>query len=265
MDYFTLPFYFPLASQTNHFLLQGVTYPWDMLSKIIPAITSFINQNETASTALQEGMQRNHIKTADLTNSSYFFTKDVFFTKPFIDKELAIFIDAHTLVEAGATIKSNVVIQERCQIRQGAYLREDCWISSHCTVGHTTEVKHSFFFPHSEAGHFAYIGDSILGSYTNLGAGTKLSNLAFRSLEEKQKQAFPPLFLSTSTSKIKLPNKVGAILGEGFESGCNSVLSPVALIGHSSIVFPCMCVLKGIYPPNSLLRDFETIKNTKLF
>ncbi len=88
-----------------------------------------------------------------------------------------IFIGPGTIVEPGAFIKGPAVIGRRSQIRQGAYIRGDCIVGDGCVVGHTTEMKASIFLNGAKAGHFAYIGDSILGRDVNLGAGTKLANL----------------------------------------------------------------------------------------
>ena len=97
----------------------------------------------------------------------------------------AVFVDYRvqigrgTVIEPGALVKGPVIIGDYSDIRQAAYIREDCWIGSGCVVGHATEVKHSVFLDGAKAGHFAYVGDSILGNKVNLGAGTKLANLKF--------------------------------------------------------------------------------------
>ena len=88
-----------------------------------------------------------------------------------------IFIGPGSVVEPGALIKGPTIIGGYCEIRQGAYLRGHCLVGDRCVVGHTTEMKHSVMLNGAKAGHFAYIGDSILGNRTNLGAGTKLANL----------------------------------------------------------------------------------------
>ena len=74
------------------------------------------------------------------------------------------------LVESGALIKGPAIIGERSEIRQGAYIRGYCLAGSRCVIGHATEVKHSIFLDDAKAGHFAYLGDSILGNRVNLGA-----------------------------------------------------------------------------------------------
>lgn len=82
-------------------------------------------------------------------------------------------------IEPGVFIKGPVILGDHTEVRQGAYIRGDVFTGKNCVIGHTTEVKHSIFLDNAKAGHFAYIGDSILGRDVNLGAGTKLANLKF--------------------------------------------------------------------------------------
>lgn len=108
---------------------------------------------------------------------------------------------------------------------------------------------------HSEAGHFAYIGDSIIGNYVNLGAGTRLANLRFRSLEQKQKQLFPEIFVELNNEKLPTNlSKFGAILGDGVETGCNTVIAPGSLIGRETWIYPCAFVKGGYYPERSIIN-----------
>ncbi len=132
-------------------------------------------------------------------------------------------------------------------------------------VGHTTEIKNSVFIQHVEAGHFAYIGDSIIGSYCNLGAGTKISNLQFRTLKDKKEENFPEIPLVVEGKRFKTGmSKFGAIIGDGGETGCNSVLSPFVLLGPECWIVPNLCVTKGIYPKKSLLTSTEQCRSKKL-
>ena len=108
---------------------------------------------------------------------------------------------------------------------------------------------------HVEAGHFTYIGDSIVGSYVNFGAGTKISNLQFRTLEDKQKEHFPeiPVFYGNKKMASGL-SKFGAIVGDGCETGCNSVLCPFVILEPECWIMPNFCVLKGNYKRGTFLR-----------
>ncbi len=151
------------------------------------------------------------------------------------------------VVEPGALIKGPSIIGARAEVRQGAYVRGNCIIGEDCVVGHTTEIKHSIMLSGAKAGHFAYIGDSILGLGVNLGAGTKLANLKMRPGTVR--------ILWQGKSYDTGRRKLGAILGDGVQTGCNSVTNPGVLLGPSSLIFPGLAVPSGIYPAKSFLRS----------
>jgi bifunctional N-acetylglucosamine-1-phosphate-uridyltransferase/glucosamine-1-phosphate-acetyltransferase GlmU-like protein len=150
------------------------------------------------------------------------------------------------LIEPGALIKSPTIIGDQTEVRHGAYIRGNCLIGSNCVVGHVTEVKHSIFLDGAKAGHFAYLGDSILGNQVNLGAGTKLANLRFI------KGDIP---ISTPEGMVKTGlRKLGAILGDNVQTGCNTVTNPGTLLGKKSMVIPNTTVPSGYHVDNSLIR-----------
>jgi acetyltransferase-like isoleucine patch superfamily enzyme len=170
-----------------------------------------------------------------------------------------ISIGEGTVVEPGALIKGPTIIGNHTEVRQGAYLRGNCLIGDRCVVGHTTEVKHSIMLDDAKAGHFAYIGDSILGNHVNLGAGTKLANLKIVDVEMK-------LRVEGKVYKTGL-RKLGAILGDHTESGCNSVTSPGTLLGKRSMVYPCVNLPGGFYPERTIIgikaKDILSIRRLK--
>lgn len=150
------------------------------------------------------------------------------------------------LVEPGALIKEPAIIGDHTEVRQGAYLRGWCLIGRRCVVGHTTEVKHSIFLDDAKAGHFAYVGDSILGGEVNLGAGTKLAN--FRFLPGEVRVRTPEGTLDSGLRKF------GAILGDRVQTGCNTVTSPGAVVGPDCLIMPNTTVSSGCHPARSVLR-----------
>jgi len=156
-----------------------------------------------------------------------------------------IIIGVGSVVEPGALIKGPVVIGARTEVRQGAYMRGDCLIGDGCVVGHTTEIKNSVMLNGAKAGHFAYIGDSILGRDVNLGAGTKLANL----------KMIPGEVMIAAERKFRKTGrrKLGAILGDGTETGCNSVTSPGTLIRPGSVVYSGVAVPGGYYEEGSCI------------
>jgi bifunctional N-acetylglucosamine-1-phosphate-uridyltransferase/glucosamine-1-phosphate-acetyltransferase GlmU-like protein len=141
-----------------------------------------------------------------------------------------IAIGKGALVEGGATIKAPAIIGNHTEVRQGAYLRGYCLIGDRCVVGHTTEVKHSIFLDDAKAGHFAYLGDSIIGNDANLGAGTKCANLRF--IPGNVQVNYEGELCSTGMRKF------GAILGDKTQTGCNSVTSPGTVIARGCFLMP---------------------------
>lgn len=150
------------------------------------------------------------------------------------------------LVESGAMVKSPAIIGDCSEVRQGAYLRGYCLAGKRCVLGHTSEIKHSIFLDDAKAGHFAYLGDSILGNDANLGAGTKFANLRF--LPGNVTIFHGGEKFDTSRRKF------GAILGDKAQTGCNSVTSPGTLMGKSSILMPNTTAKGGFHAAKSILR-----------
>jgi acetyltransferase-like isoleucine patch superfamily enzyme len=151
------------------------------------------------------------------------------------------------LVEPGALIKGPTIIGDQTEVRQGAYIRGYCLIGKNCVVGHVTEVKHSIFLNGAKAGHFAYLGDSILGNDVNLGAGTKLANLRFIKGDI-------PIKTATGMENTNL-RKMGAIMGDQVQTGCNTVTNPGTLLGKRSMVMANCTVSSGYHEDNSLIRE----------
>jgi bifunctional UDP-N-acetylglucosamine pyrophosphorylase / glucosamine-1-phosphate N-acetyltransferase len=151
-----------------------------------------------------------------------------------------------TVVEPGALIKGPTIIGRSSEIRQGAYIRGSTLIGERCIVGHATEMKNAVMLDRVTAGHFAYIGDSILGTDVNLGAGTKLANLSI--IKSQVNLRIDGVVHRTGLKKF------GAILGDSVETGCNSVTSPGTLLGKKSIVVPNATVPNGYHPPRTIIR-----------
>ena len=153
-----------------------------------------------------------------------------------------IYIGEGTVVEPGALIKGPSIIGNHTEVRQGAYLRGNCLIGDRCVVGHTTEVKHSIMLDDAKAGHFAYIGDSILGNHVNLGAGTKIANLR---LDKKS------IYVTLEGIKINTNRrKFGAIIGDDVQTGINATINVGTSIGNNSFIGQG-AVVNGEIAPNS--------------
>lgn len=150
------------------------------------------------------------------------------------------------VVEPGALIKGPTIIGGHTEVRQGAYVRGKCLTGSACVIGHTTEMKSSIMLNGAKAGHFAYIGDSILGASSNLGAGTKLANLKLSG--DNVRVRVSGGLIDTGLRKL------GAILGDTVEIGCNTVTNPGTILGPGSLVWPVASVAPGYYGPRTVIR-----------
>jgi len=122
----------------------------------------------------------------------------------------------------------------------GCYLRGNVIVGAGCTVGHNAEIKNSLLMDKVQAPHRPYIGDSILGNASHLGAGVVLSNLRL-----DQKNIF--VRIPGSGSVDSGLRKFGAILGDKAEVGCNSVLNPGTIMGKRALVTPSITV-SGVIP-----------------
>lgn len=156
-----------------------------------------------------------------------------------------ISIGEGSIVEPGAYIQGPCVIGKQCVIRHGAYIRGNVLTGDHCVIGHDSEVKHSILLDGAHAAHFAYVGDSILGHNVNLGAGTKCANF---KLDQT------PIHLHVEGQRIPTHmRKLGAIIGDQTQIGCNAVTNPGALIGQGVKCYPCLNI-EGFIPSNSLIK-----------
>ncbi|MBN2385212.1 glucose-1-phosphate thymidylyltransferase [bacterium] len=163
-------------------------------------------------------------------------------------KGRAIEIGQGTVIEAGAFIAEPTIIGRNCEIRHGAYLRGSIILADHVVIGHASEVKNSVFFSRAKAPHFNYVGDCLVGSAANLGAGTKLSNV--KILESPVTVRYKGNTIETGLRKF------GAILGDQVQTGCNSVLNPGCLIGPQSMVYPNVTA-SGWYACGSIVKPAQ--------
>ncbi len=175
-----------------------------------------------------------------------------------------IVIGPGTVVEPGAYIAGPSLIGANCEIRQGAYIRGNALISDGCVIGHNSEIKNAVLLSGAGAPHFNYVGDSILGCDVNLGAGTKLSNLAVLSAKDSKTGKRPTIHLTIDDQVYDTGlAKFGAIIGDSAQTGCNSVLNPGVLLGPRSLVYANTSLPKGYYPPDSIIKLRQTIEISK--
>jgi NDP-sugar pyrophosphorylase family protein len=157
-----------------------------------------------------------------------------------------VFIGEGTVVEDGVMIKGPAIIGRNCHIRHNAYLRENVILGDGCVVGNSSEIKNSLLFNKAGAPHFNYIGDSILGHKTHLGAGVKISNI---------KLFAGNIAVEADGKKVDTGlRKFGALLGDGAEIGCNAVLNPGSIVGRGAVIYPNV-FWRGVLPAGKIAKN----------
>lgn len=155
-----------------------------------------------------------------------------------------VFIEEGAIIEPHCYIRGPAWIGKGATVRHGAYIRGAVAACCGSVIGHCTEVKNALFLPGAKAGHFAYIGDSILGNNANLGAGVRLANLRL----DRREVCFKWENRLYETKR----RKCGAFIGDDSQIGCNSVLNPGCLLMPDSMVQP-LSNLKGVISPHKPL------------
>jgi len=129
------------------------------------------------------------------------------------------------------SITGPVYIAEDCEIRPGAFIRGNVIAGKNCVLGNSCEFKNCLLLDGVQVPHFSYVGDSVLGNRAHLGAGVICSNL-------RLDQADVPVRLPDGTRMSSGLRKLGALVGDAAEVGCNSVLNPGSILGKRSVVMP---------------------------
>lgn len=142
------------------------------------------------------------------------------------------------------------IVGPETEVRHCAFVRGAALIGAGCVVGNSTEIKNAILFDHVQVPHYNYIGDSILGYGAHLGAGAVTSNVR----SDKRPVVVHGLAGDVETGR----KKVGALVGDGVEIGCNSVLNPGTVIGRRTSVYPLTCV-RGEIPADSIVKNDMTI------
>ncbi len=171
------------------------------------------------------------------------FIKDLILTldREIYDVEGDIAIAKSARVAKNVTLTSPCIIGERSEVRTGAFIRTSVIIGRECVVGNSCEIKNSVLFDRAQVPHFNYVGDSVLGFGAHLGAGALTSNVR---LDKKE----------ISVCGIETHRrKVGAMLADGVEVGCNAVLNPGTVIGKGCVIYP-LSSPRGYVPAGSVFK-----------
>ena len=161
-----------------------------------------------------------------------------------------IWIAKSATVFSTAYIKGPCIIGENTEVRQCAFIRGNALVGNGCVVGNSTELKNVILFNNVQVPHYNYVGDSILGYKSHMGAGSITSNVkADKTLVQVKHNGN---LIETGLKKF------GAILGDNVEIGCNSVLNPGSIIGPLSNVYP-LSMVRGCVSANSIYKNKNEI------
>lgn len=193
-------------------LFEQTTYPWE----ILPMIRDFI---------LQTG------KTLSLEEYDH--------------PEEDVWIAKTAVIAKTATINGPAIIGCGTEVRPGAFIRGNALIGEGCVVGNSTEIKNDILFNNVQVPHYNYVGDSILGYKSHMGAGSITSNV---------KSDKTNVVIKNGDTMIETGmKKIGAILGDRVEVGCGTILNPGSVVGHDTNIYP-LSMVRGYIKPESVYK-----------
>ncbi len=156
-----------------------------------------------------------------------------------------IWIARSAIVAPTASVAGPCVIGKNTEVRQCAFIRGSAIVGEDCVVGNSTELKNVILFDHVQVPHYNYVGDSILGYCSHMGAGSITSNIKSDKTEVTVRCEEGVI----RTGLIKM----GAILGDHVEVGCNSVLNPGTVVGSGTNIYP-LSMVRGYVPGESIYK-----------
>ena len=199
--------------------LAGFTYPWEALS----GIKTFI---------LQLGPELG---------------------EDYEEVSANVWVHRTATVAPTAYLGSPCIIGANTEVRHGAFIRGSALVGEGCVVGNSVELKNVILFDKVQVPHYNYVGDSILGYQSHMGAGSITSNV----------KSDKSLVIIHGQQPIETGiKKVGAMLADRVEVGCNSVLNPGTVVGRDSNIYPLSCV-RGVVPANSIYKTGGMIVDKK--
>ena len=203
-------------------LLEGLTYPWEALPKIGAFI---VELGEKLDPSKYEKRGEN------------------------------IWVAKSATVAPTAFLNGPLIIDEEAEIRHCAFIRGNAIVGKGSVVGNSTELKNVVIFNSVQVPHYNYVGDSILGYKSHMGAGSITSNVKSDKtlvvVKEEKEQ------IETGLKKF------GAMLGDHVEVGCNSVLNPGTVIGRNTNVYP-LSMVRGVVPANSIYKNKNEIPKNEV-
>ena len=206
-------------------LLSECTFPWEAL----PKIGNFIKKlGETLSAEEYESKGEN------------------------------IWIHKSAKIYPTANIYGPVIIGPETEVRPGAFVRGNALVGANCVVGNSTELKNVIIFDNVQVPHCNYVGDSVLGYKSHMGAGSITSNVKSDKtlVVVKGYDEYSDICIETGLKKF------GAMIGDYVEVGCNSVLNPGSVIGRNTNIYP-LSPIRGYVPEGSIVKTGNVIVSKK--
>ena len=198
-------------------IFDGLIYPWQVLSKIGDFIKALGEELDSDKYEKREGN---------------------------------IWVAKSARVAPTAFIGENVIIDEEAEVRHCAFIRGNAIVGKASVVGNSTELKNVILFNSVQVPHYNYVGDSVLGFKSHMGAGSITSNV---------KSDKTPVVIKCGDEAIETGlKKMGAVLGDGVEVGCNSVLNPGTVVGAHTNIYP-LSMVRGYIKENSIYKNKNEI------
>ena len=163
----------------------------------------------------------------------------------FVEREPSVWVHCTAKIAPTAYLGAPCIIGANTEVRHCAFVRGSALVGENCVVGNSVELKNVILFDNVQVPHYNYVGDSILGYKSHMGAGSLTSNV---------KSDKTLVVVKNGEEKIETGlKKFGAMLGDFVEVGCNSVLNPGTVIGRNSNIYPTSCV-RGMVPGGSIWK-----------
>ena len=196
-------------------LFEGSEYPWEMLPKIKEYIKELIEGGLDGFTEVADG----------------------------------VWIGEGVKIYPTATIEAPAIIGRGTEVRPGAFLRGNVITGENCVIGNSSELKNCVLLNKVQVPHYNYVGDSVLGNFAHMGAGSICSNL---------KSDGKPVVIHGDEDYVTGLRKIGGILGDHADVGCGCVLNPGTVIGKGTSVYP-LNALRGVFPEGCIVKSMNNI------
>jgi len=196
-------------------LFESTEYPWEILPRIKTHIYELIKNGLDGFEEISEG----------------------------------VFVGKNVKIYPTATIEAPAIIGEGTEIRPGAFIRGSVVTGKNCVIGNSTELKNCVLLDDVQVPHYNYVGDSVLGNHSHMGAGSICSNL---KADKKNVVIRGEVDYETGIKKI------GAILADGTDVGCGCVLNPGTVVGKRTSVYP-LNALRGVFPEDCIVKSVGNV------